>query len=237
MITKLDLLRVFLRSFFIQSLWNLEGLQNAGFLYTISPCLDRLYPGKDDRKMAYIRHLEPFNTHPYAANLIIGYTISKEEKGVEKDMISSLKKGMFGPLAVMGDAIFWAGIMPLFAFIASMMAIYGYVWGGVIFLLLYNLIHIPTRFLGLHLGYRLGDNIVEVVKRFRFKTLSSYLQMAQVIVCGLALGSIAGSEKPLPFYPFLIGILVFGLRRGMRPTLLFFIIVMICIAVSYLFGY
>jgi PTS system mannose-specific IID component len=240
-----DLLRVFVRSFSIQALWNPEGLQNGGFLYVISPALNRLYPEREEKKRAYIRHLESFNTHPYMANLIIGYTISKEEQvkrgGGKEGEISSIKRGMFGPLAVIGDTLFWAGLRPLLALLASILAIYGSVLGGVIFLILYNLIHIPTRFLGLISGYRLGDGVVRWIKRLQFKRISWHLKVSQVVVCGLGGGSfvcIDSESSPLlvPLYLSLGVLFVLGIRRGISPKVLFFSIIGICILVSSLLG-
>ncbi|WP_220515000.1 PTS system mannose/fructose/sorbose family transporter subunit IID, partial [Streptococcus pneumoniae] len=46
-VTKVELKKVFKRSFMYGSSWNYERMQNLGFLYTILPVLKKLYPDKD----------------------------------------------------------------------------------------------------------------------------------------------------------------------------------------------
>ena len=62
-VTKVELKKVFKRSFMYGSSWNYERMQNLGFLYTILPVLKKLYPDKDSASPAMKRHLEFFNTH------------------------------------------------------------------------------------------------------------------------------------------------------------------------------
>ncbi|WP_194249989.1 PTS system mannose/fructose/sorbose family transporter subunit IID, partial [Streptococcus pneumoniae] len=42
-VTKVELKKVFKRSFMYGSSWNYERMQNLGFLYTILPVLKKLY--------------------------------------------------------------------------------------------------------------------------------------------------------------------------------------------------
>lgn len=57
-VTKVELKKVFKRSFMYGSSWNYERMQNLGFLYTILPVLKKLYPDKDSASPAMKRHLE-----------------------------------------------------------------------------------------------------------------------------------------------------------------------------------
>ncbi|WP_262156729.1 PTS system mannose/fructose/sorbose family transporter subunit IID, partial [Escherichia coli] len=78
----------------------------------------RLYPENNDaRKQAIKRHLEFFNTHPYVAAPVLGVTLAMEEKranGAEIDdgAINGIKVGLMGPLAGVGDPIFWGTVRP-----------------------------------------------------------------------------------------------------------------------------
>lgn len=111
------------RSFAIQALWNFEGLQNAGFLYAIFPTIKKLYPDKEERKAVVLRHIEFFNTQPYMASIVLGLTAAMEQQAREgkktAEEISSLKKNMAGPLAAMGDALFWATFRPLIVLLTT----------------------------------------------------------------------------------------------------------------------
>ena len=58
-------MNVLFRSFFLQCSWNLERMQNLGFLYSLMPVLKKLYPREQDLREAQARHLELFNSQPY----------------------------------------------------------------------------------------------------------------------------------------------------------------------------
>ena len=69
---------IFLRTFFLQALWNFERLQNVGFLYILYPVFKSLYKDKEKRKEALLRHIGFFNTNPYMVNIIIAMVINAE---------------------------------------------------------------------------------------------------------------------------------------------------------------
>ena len=48
--------KMFFKSFFLQALWNFERLQNIGFLFVLKPFVDKVYPDRERRKEALIRH-------------------------------------------------------------------------------------------------------------------------------------------------------------------------------------
>jgi PTS system mannose-specific IID component len=70
--------RAFVRSFFLETLWNYEKMQNMGFSFCIYPALERLYSDQNDRNGAVSRHLEAVNTHPSMAPLLAGLTARLE---------------------------------------------------------------------------------------------------------------------------------------------------------------
>ncbi len=74
------LLRVFLRSLFLQASWNPKGMQNLGLVYALYPALEVLYPDPEARGEAVQRHLTFFNTHPYVAAAIVGGVLYHEER-------------------------------------------------------------------------------------------------------------------------------------------------------------
>ena len=111
-ITKGDRIKVWWRSTFLQGSWNYERMQNGGWAYTLIPALKRLYHTKEDRSAALKRHLEFFNTHPYLASPILGVTMALEEERangapIDDKAIQGVKVGMMGPLAGVGDPVFW----------------------------------------------------------------------------------------------------------------------------------
>ena len=101
--------RIFFRSFLIQAAWTFEGLQSIGFTYGIAPLLEQVYPDSRDRAEAIRRYLSFFNSHPYMSTAILGATTALE-RGRQHENIGTTKQlrdNVSGPLAALGDALFW----------------------------------------------------------------------------------------------------------------------------------
>ncbi|VAY02260.1 Mannose permease IID component [Arsenophonus endosymbiont of Aleurodicus dispersus] len=161
-----DIIGVFLRSNLFQGSWNFERMQALGFCFSLIPVIHRLYPeNSEERKQAIKRHLEFFNTHPYVAAPILGVTIAMEEQianGADIDdcAINGIKVGLMGPLAGVGDHIFWGTVRPVFAALGAVMAISGSLLGPLLFFILFNLVRLLTRYYGVTYGYKKGLDIV-----------------------------------------------------------------------------
>lgn len=165
-LTKKDRINVWWRSQFLQASWNYERMQNVGWAYAMIPALKKLYHTKEDRSEALKRHLEFFNTHPYVAAPIIGVTLSLEEEkasGVEIDnaAIQGVKIGMMGPLAGVGDPIFWGTLRPVIGAFAASLALQGSILGPLVFFLAWNVIRMAFLWYTQELGYRQGSNITQ----------------------------------------------------------------------------
>lgn len=165
-LTSGDIRAVFIRSNLFQGSWNFERMQALGFCFSMVPVIRRLYPEKnDDRKQAIKRHLEFFNTHPYVAAPVLGVTMAMEEQRansaeIDDAAINSLKVGLMGPLAGVGDPIFWGTMRPMFAALGAGIAMNGNLLGPLLFFILFNLVRLATRYYGIVYGYRQGINIV-----------------------------------------------------------------------------
>lgn len=165
-LTKGDRLHVAWRSTFIQGSWNYERMQNGGWLYSMLPALNKLYKNKDDRVAAYKRHLEFFNTHPYLASPILGVTLALEENranGAKVDdvAIQGVKVGMMGPLAGVGDPVFWYTVRPIVGALGASLAASGNILGPIIFFVVWNLIRWGFMWYTQEFGYRAGSRITQ----------------------------------------------------------------------------
>ena len=70
------------------------------------------------RSRLWKRHLEFYNTHPYVSAPVIGVTLALEEgrangEPIDDVTIQGVKVGMMGPLAGVGDPVFWYTVRPL----------------------------------------------------------------------------------------------------------------------------
>ncbi|MEI9534146.1 PTS mannose transporter subunit IID [Moellerella wisconsensis] len=162
-----DIRGVFLRSNLFQGSWNFERMQALGFCYSMIPVIRRLYPeNNDDRKQAIKRHLEFFNTHPYVAAPVLGVTMAMEEQrangaDIDDAAINGIKVGLMGPLAGVGDPIFWGTVRPVFAALGAGIAMTGSLLGPLLFFVLFNLVRLLTLYYGISYGYKKGLDIVQ----------------------------------------------------------------------------
>lgn len=165
-LSKKDRVSVFLRSTYLQGSWNYERMQNGGWCFSLIPALKSLYKTKEERIEALKRHLEFFNTHPYVASPIIGVTLALEEERangvpVEDAAIQGVKVGMMGPLAGIGDPVFWFTVKPILGALAASLAIGGNILGPILYFVLWNLIRMGFMWYTQEMGYNAGTKITE----------------------------------------------------------------------------
>ena len=165
-LSKKDRLAVAWRSTFLQGSWNYERMQNLGWAYALIPAIKKLYTSKEDRAAALKRHLEFFNTHPYVAAPIIGVTLALEEEranGAEIDdtAIQGVKIGMMGPLAGVGDPVFWFTVRPILGALGASLAMAGNIVGPLLFFFGWNIIRMAFLWYTQELGYKAGSEITK----------------------------------------------------------------------------
>ncbi|WP_155962472.1 PTS system mannose/fructose/sorbose family transporter subunit IID [Streptococcus ruminantium] len=161
-----DRKKVWWRSTFLQGSWNYERMQNLGWAYAMIPAIKKLYTKKEDQAAALERHLEFFNTHPYVASPILGVTLALEEEranGAEIDdtAIQGVKIGMMGPLAGIGDPVFWFTVRPILGALGASLALSGNIMGPIIFFLGWNAIRMAFLWYTQEFGYKAGSEITK----------------------------------------------------------------------------
>ena len=158
---------VYLRSFTLFASVTQAKMGASGFCYSMLPFINHFY--KDDpegKKKALVRHMSYFNTTVPFSSFVMGLCGAMEKENCEKkdfnsESINSIKTSLMGPLAGIGDSIFWGVWRVICAGIAISMAQAGNVLAPLVFFLLFN---IPTniiRYYGGFLGYTLGSSYIE----------------------------------------------------------------------------
>lgn len=186
---------LFVRTLFLQSLWNFERLQNIGFLYVLYPFLKKMYPDKEKRKEVLLRHIGFFNSNPYMANVIIAMVLNCENsiskgKNVAITKPNMIKTVMAGPVSAIGDSFFWGIWKPFCVFVAIFLFMLcmnifntSYVWiVPVSFILLYNVVHLTFRYWLLFISFRLDERIIPLVSRLEISFLGDMLRVIGVFV-------------------------------------------------------
>jgi len=178
--------RVFMRSFLVQSCWNYEGMQNVGFAFGMAPVAEAVSRSKKERAGILTDNLTYFNSHPYFASAIIGAAASAQlKRGAEaKKEIREIKDTLSNPFAALGDSLFWSTFKPLFSITAVITALWGSVLAPVVFLVLYNALHFWVRGRAMIQGIRGSMDLMRYVKRMDIPGLSTRLRRITPVLLG-----------------------------------------------------
>lgn len=152
--------RVFWRWFlFGQSGWNYEKMQGLGYLYSIYPFLEKKYAKPEELKDAAKVHSQFFNTNNTMAPGILGVNIALEEQTglAGKDAVAGIKTGLMGPLAGIGDTLFFVIPTTIIGSVASYLALQGNPVGLVLWLL-FALVRMLFMRFSISTGYQEGVN-------------------------------------------------------------------------------
>lgn len=178
------------RSMFLQGSWNYERMQNGGWAYSLIPALKKLYPSGEEAKEALKRHLEFFNTHPYVAAPIIGVTLALEEErangaDIDDAAIQGVKVGMMGPLAGIGDPVFWFTVRPIVGAIAASLATGGSIIAPLFFFIVWNAIRIAFLWYTQEFGYKSGSAITKDLGGGLLQTVTKGASILGMFVLGV----------------------------------------------------
>ena len=189
-LTKGDILSTYFRSTFLLGSFNFERMQSMGFCVSMIPTIKRLYSKKEDQAAALKRHLEFFNTQPWVGSAIMGVTAAMEQerangaKDVGDAAISGVKVGLMGPLAGVGDPIFWGTLRPVLAALGAGIALTGSILGPLLFFILINVIRALTRWYGFKYGYEKGTEIVSDMGGGRLQKITQGASILGLFVMG-----------------------------------------------------
>ncbi|MBE8953221.1 MAG: PTS mannose transporter subunit IID [Quinella sp. 1Q7] len=202
-VTSNDLLWTFIRSNFLLGSFNFERMQSMGFCVSMMPILKRVYgDNKEELKAALKRHLEFFNTQPFVAAAIMGIIGAMEEKrangaDISPATLSGVKVGLIGPLAGVGDPIFWGTIRPVLAALGAGIALTGSIIGPIIFFVAFNAIRLATHWYGVKYGYEKGTELVENIGGNEMKFLTEGASVLGLLVMGALVAKWTTVNMPL----------------------------------------
>jgi PTS system mannose-specific IID component len=200
-LTRGDVQRSFwLWTFFSHANYNYERLQGTAFAQAMAPIIRKLYKKPEDIKAALKRHLVFFNTEPNVGGIIHGAVIAMEEQrangaDIDDDAINSVKSGLMGPLAGIGDSISQGTITPILLALGIGIAAGshdvtgdGNPLGAVIYFVLEVAIMVALAYFFWMQGYDRGR--VGVMDMLRSGTLDRFLTGAGVLG-NMVLGALA----------------------------------------------
>ncbi len=156
------LAQTWLRTLVVQASFNYDRLVGVGTAFAIEPLLRRLPGGADGERFegAMRRATQFFNAHPYMSGLAIGAVAKAEHEGLPDETIRRLRHALIGPLGSIGDKLIWAGVLPGTVGIGLFVtAVVSPIAGVLVFLALFNGVHLALRTWALREGWRLGPSV------------------------------------------------------------------------------
>ncbi len=190
--------------FFSHANYNYERLQGSAFAASMTPIIKKLYPN-DKKKQAEVltRHMAFFNTEPNFGTVIHGIVIAMEEqiaRGAEisADAINSIKTGLMGPLAGLGDTLTQGTIIPLLLALGISFGKDGNLFGPLFFIIACCAVLMGiTRTFWMR-GYNLGkDAVTSLLGDEKIQKIINAASILGVIVIGALIAQFVNLDLTL----------------------------------------
>lgn len=172
-----------------------EHMQTFGYLCAMLPLVEELYQDEDEKANAMNTYTAFFNTEPQLGTVIVGMTAGLEEArangadDVDDETINSLRAGLMGPVAGIGDSLVVGTVIPILLGIALGMSTGGSPLGAIFYIIVWNLFaYFGMRFLYFK-GYRLGGKAVD----FLIGAQGDALRESVSTLGGIVIGAVAAT--------------------------------------------
>lgn len=234
-ITKFDLFIAWLRwCLVVEVPVSFDRMQALGFCYSINKILRKVYKDQpEELQQAMRRHARMFNTNADWGSVIHGIIISLEEqrasgnKDVSEEMMESLKIGLMGPLAGIGDSVDQGIVMTIPLAIFVPMALNGSIFAAFVPSLIYMAWAYGFSWFLFNRGYNLGKNsVLSILQSGAIKKVIDIASIVGLFMIGCLSAAYVKFETILSYSSEAETIQVQELIDNMIPNLLPFALVM-----------
>ena len=123
------------------------------------------------------------------ASPIIGVTLALEEEranggDVDDEAINGVKVGMMGPLAGVGDPVFWFTVRPILGALCASLAMSGNILGPIMFFVVWNLFRWGFQWYTQEFGYKAGSAITDDLSGTMMQDVTRGASMLGMFVLG-----------------------------------------------------
>ncbi|MGM0167023.1 PTS system, mannose-specific IID component [Enterococcus sp. AZ135] len=264
-LTRKELLKNWALTYSSETAYNYERLQALGQANAMVPVIRKLYPEDKDRQVQELKKYFVFyNTEPsFIGTMIPGVAAAMEEQrangaeDITDETINSLRTGLMGPIAGIGDTVSQGIVYPILAGIACSLAIDGSYVGPLFFEIAYKICLIGFGWNMYRLGYQKGKSfILTMLREGTIARLTEIFSMVGLMVVGCMTASRVNIEIPMilnikgvklgiqeqvidalmpGLVPLAITMLVYWLvRKKVNINLIILIIFVLGISLSYL---
>ena len=211
-----------------------DRMQALSFGYAMDPIIDKLYKDNPEgKKEAYIRHNSMFNTNCDWGSIIHGIVISMEEQKalgndeIDDEAIRSIKLGLMGPLAGIGDTFDQGIVVTLTLAIFTPLALDGNLWAAFMPFIIFEAYAFTVSWLLIKRGYELGrKSVFTVLKSGKLQSVIRIASIVGTFMIGALAASYVKVTTPLTFSSGSETKNVQDLLDGILPKLLPFIVTM-----------
>lgn len=205
-----------------------ERLQSLGLTMSLIPIFKKLYTKKEDFAAALKRHMVFYNTEAVFGSVINGITIAMEEQKsqgaeIDDETITSIKSGLMGPMAGVGDSLDWATFKPIIFALGATLSATGSPLGAFVLLLLPIIqVIIGTNFAVF--GYKQGRaSVRSILGSGKIQQLLTAASALGIFMMGALSSTYVKLSTPLQFSfgegnaPYIIQNILDGIVPGILP--------------------
>jgi len=197
--------KMFKKSWFLFTGFNMINYQGNGYGMTMVPAIKQFYKdGTEEAKQALLRSTQFFNCTYETAPFIMGLNAAMEKErsqvgeAFDTESIGATKAALMGPLSAIGDSVFWGVVRVVAASIAIPLAAAGNLLGPILFLLVFHIPSIATRYYLLKLGYTAGSKFLSSVSETGIlKQITYCVSLVGMIMVGTMTAQFVSIGTPL----------------------------------------
>lgn len=202
-LTNKDLRKVMWRHYQLLGSFNYERQMSLGYAWAMTPVLKKLY-GDNHAELSdgYKRHLEFFNCATSTAPMVLGISCAMEEQNANVQnfdtiSISSVKSALMGPLAGIGDSLFWGTLRVIAVGVAAPLAIKGSILGPILYFLINVVPSELLRWFGFKLTYEGGSKfLTKITESGALQKMTEAAKILGLVVIGAMISSLVVIDVP-----------------------------------------
>jgi D-glucosaminate PTS system EIID component len=195
---KADLRKGWLKwAMFHLSSMSFEKLEAHGFAHSMIPIIKKLYKDNpEEQKEALKRHSVFYNTEPQVGSVVNGVVASLEEERangqpITDEMFHSIKTGLMGPVAGIGDSTIQGIIIPILLTIGMSISNNGSPLGVLFYIVAYLAVMGMLSYWLYFRGYHLGTNALDGLMGANADRIRNALNvLGTMVIGGLAASSV-----------------------------------------------
>lgn len=202
-LTHSDLVKTWLWEQGDEAAYNYERLQALGLTNMMIHPIRKLYP-KDRQADELKKYMVFFNTEPHMVGPIIhGVVLSMEEarangQNVSADDINSVRTGLMGPAAGIGDTVQQGIFFPILASVGASLALQGNYLDPVMFTVIFELVIYTIGYIMFMFGYRKGkESVISILKNGLIGKVTNAFSIVGLMVVGAMAASRVAVRTPL----------------------------------------